>query len=809
MCVCDHAKWDASCIKRNVVSNKQSNQKSEACPSLSLTSQRQSTGEASAPAIESSALEAVVSNTDEEHSGMTSILVPPQSKVPPQQDQLEHKPDPLGPKHDTFHLENAPNDVTDVNPPTEIVPTQPAAKIVPPRRTKRKTAVPSPHVQKKADTRETETQESIQVTAGSSCSSGSAGSGIPPEGVEIQKDKWESVQIQGGLVPPRRVKKRNETTPLETPEKINNVSQTIPEIPQKLSRKKGKLSKNVPVPKTDVQPSLDVRARCDPVASITPSIPLTSVGATKDSSNAESDDESGEIVDMLYIRVQVTQVDYPTDNLESGETDVSDNVKHPEWVSPEQKPTSQSALNGSSQSDQQAESESSADFGVRPTECLSIIRKIAPPRSIKKKVPTADSISKKVDQGEKCNQEETLTQALEAPQIPAAQKPEQVAPIPLTPESNKKDTPASGPIPMPRAKKRLSGSFPDTSPAEGTSPGTPVRLTRSSSRDDATKPGRQRGRRSVTPLCTGRLETSQHQKRSRSLPPLPPVDHLAVPTVCPRRSRLKAESKDKLIGVDDGSETRASGLPVAKPRIRKRLSGSFPDNFAPAEGSSCPSSAEKSNKTVGDDKVPHGAEQASVSPPVPMPRPKKRLSATFPDSTPPPESALSTDTESWGIKRDATDFSPPLESGSHSEGGFVTILGSECTTLGSDQDANKARVSSEVELPQPVSVGDAVPRVKAKEQGVEDWTFTDKSAEAQDAEMATEAVADQTDGEIGLKAEPEKGTSTVTVPLDDWQHLEKMNESEPTDITLGQEVGAEEGGFCLLSVAASDVEEEG
>ena len=547
--------------------------------------------------------------------------------------------------------------------------------------------------------------------------------------------------------------------------------------------------------------------------------------ATKVLSNAESDDESGEIVDMLYIRVQVTEVDYPTDL--SGETDVSDNVKHPEWVSPEQKPSSQSALNGSSQSDQQAdlsptlnvkikesdqtkpESESSADFGVRPTECLSIIRKIAPPRSIKKKVPKPDSISRTVNEGEKCDKEETLIQALEVAQIPDAQKSEQVAPIALTPESNKKDTPVSVPIPMPRARKRLSGSFPDPVPAEGTSPGSSVRLTRSSTRDDAAKPGKQRGRRSVTPLCTGRLETSQHQKRSRSLPPLPPADHLAVPTVCPRRSRLKAESKDKLIG-DDGSETRPSGLPVAKPRIRKRLSGSFPDNFTPAAGSSCPSTTEKSNKIVGGETVLRGAEQASISPPIPMPRPKKRLSATFPDSTPPPESVVSTESVASSCHQDAAEFSPSLESGSNSDGGFVTILGSEYAALESDQEANKVQVSSEVELSQPESVGDAALRVNAKEQGIEDWTFTDKSAGTQDAEAATEAVADQTDGETVFEAHPEKGiASTVTAPLDDWMHLEKMNESEPTDITLGQEAGAEDGGFCLLSVAVSDVEEKG
>jgi hypothetical protein len=151
-----------------------------------------------------------------------------------------------------------------------------------------------------------------------------------------------------------------------------------------------------------------------------------------------------------------------------------------------------------------------------------------------------------------------------------------------------------------------------------------------------------------------------------------------------------------------------------------------------------------------------------------------------------------------------------LESGSRSEGGFVTILGSEYATLKSDQEANKVQVSSEVELPQPESVGNAVLRANAKEQGIEDWTFTDKSAGTQDAESATEAVADQTEGGIGLEAEPEKGlASTATAPVDDWQHLEKMNESEPTDFTAGQEVGAEEGGFCLLSVAAGDVEEEG
>ncbi|KAK0154484.1 hypothetical protein N1851_003415 [Merluccius polli] len=777
----------------------------------------QSTGEVSAPAMESTSKEAVVTNNNEEHREMSLILVQPKSTVLSQQDQ-EHKPDHLGPKHNACHLENAPNDVVKEDALTEIVPTQPTAELVPPRRIKRRTRIPSPHTQK-ADTQTTETQESIQVVSSQPAVKGnsiSSSSCVPPDEVEIQKDKLEhgSVQKQGGPVPPRRFRTRDETIPPETPQKMNDVFPSIPEPPQKKSRKK------VPVPITDVQLALDFQASCDPVTSGKPSIPLPSVKATKALSNTESNDGPSQTVAVLHARVQGTKVDYPNDL--SGETDVSDNVEHPEMVSSEQKgqTSSQSAENVSSQSDQPADLSSPlkvkikesdqtkpenefADFGVEPTECLPIIRKIAPPRS-SKKVPTVKSISKTVSEGETCETEKALLQALEVAQIPAAQ----VAPIPLTQQSDEKDISVSLPIPMPRAKKRLSGSFLDATPTEGVSPGSSVQLSRSCPKEDEVKPRRQRGRRSVTNVCSGQLETSQQNKRSRSLPPLPPADQPAVPAVCPRRSRLKIKSKDELIS-DDDTETRPSGLPVPKPRMKKRLSGSFPDNFTPA-GSSAPSSMDKSNEMLCSEMVLHNTELSSVSLPIPVLRRKKRLSATYPDSTPPPEAVLFTDTKSDGIKREltssynqeATDFSPSLESSTHSKD-FVSIPGPEYVPSESNQEANKTQVSSEVELPQLESVGDAALRVSAAEN-IEDWTFTDKSAET-----ATEAVADQTDVKIVFEAEREKGfASTVTAPQDDWLHLEKMNESEPPDINLGQEVGVEEVGFCLVSVAAGDVDEE-
>ncbi|KAJ3585238.1 hypothetical protein NHX12_013959 [Muraenolepis orangiensis] len=692
---------------------------------------------------------------------------------------------------------------------------------------KTKTRIPSPHVQKKADAEETETQQSTQVVSSQlavESNYGSSGSSIPLDGAETLTDKLEqgSVQIHQSVVPPRRFRKRDHSIPPETPQK-KDVAPPIPGPPQKLSRRKGRLGKTVLVPvPTDVQLALDVKASFDPATSEVSSIPLPSVKATKALSNG--DDGPSQTVAILHARAQGTEVDCANDL--SGETDVSEDVKHQECVSSEKagQPPSQSAEDVSSQTDQPAdpspplkvktkesdqakpESGSFAYFGVEPTQCLSIIRKIAPPRS-SKKVPTVKSISK--TEGKKWENEKTLAQALEVSPIPSARKLKQVSSISLTQESDKKDIPVSLPIPMPRARKHLSGSFLEAMPTDGMSPSFSIQLSRSCSNDDEAKPSRQRGRRSVTPLCSGHLETSKPNKRSRSLPPLPPADQQAVPTVCPRRSRLNIGRKRELIG--DNDSERPSGLPLPKPRIKKRLSGSFPDNFTPA-GSSASSSMDKSSEMLYDEIIQHGTEQSSISLPIPMPRPKKRLSATYPDSTPPPE-AVVTDTESCGTKREvtssynqeATELSQSLESRTHSEEGFVTIPGSEYVTSESDQGANETQVSSEVELPQLES---DVLRVNPME---EDWTFTDTSAGTQDVEMATEAVDDQGDqaDKIVFEAEPEKGfASTATAPQDDWLHLERMNESEPAEFILGQELGAEEVDFCLVSVTAGDLEEE-
>lgn len=56
-------------------------------------------------------------------------------------------------------------------------------------------------------------------------------------------------------------------------------------------------------------------------------------------------------------------------------------------------------------------------------------------------------------------------------------------------------------------------------------------------------------------------------------------------------------------------------LPVPKPRVKKRLSGSFPDAFPPPESGS----------------------DGPLGLPVPLPRTKRRLSGAFSDSGPPPE----------------------------------------------------------------------------------------------------------------------------------------------------------------------------
>lgn len=99
-------------------------------------------------------------------------------------------------------------------------------------------------------------------------------------------------------------------------------------------------------------------------------------------------------------------------------------------------------------------------------------------------------------------------------------------------------------------------------------------------------------------------------------------------------------------GREDTSEKIPGGLslPVPKPRVKKRLSGSFPDAFSPPESGS------------------DGSEQNELlGLPVPLPRTKKRLSGAFSGNGPPPEGTFQPEDTAASVEEPTESLAHPLQ----------------------------------------------------------------------------------------------------------------------------------------------------
>uniref|UniRef100_A0A8D3D341 EH domain-binding protein 1-like protein 1 n=1 Tax=Scophthalmus maximus TaxID=52904 RepID=A0A8D3D341_SCOMX len=118
-----------------------------------------------------------------------------------------------------------------------------------------------------------------------------------------------------------------------------------------------------------------------------------------------------------------------------------------------------------------------------------------------------------------------------------------------------------------------------------------------------------------------------------------------------------------------------SSLPVPKPRVKKRLSDSFPEDIT-IFSSPPPCESDTKADLIGHETVQQN-EQSSL--PLPLPRAKKRVSATYSDSTPPvdpplestqrnPEDTLVTskETKEWSSSMDISLASPTLVTSSQS-----------------------------------------------------------------------------------------------------------------------------------------------
>ncbi|XP_044197161.1 uncharacterized protein ehbp1l1a isoform X10 [Thunnus albacares] len=364
---------------------------------------------------------------------------------------------------------------------------------------------------------------------------------------------------------------------------------------------------------------------------------------------------------------------------------------------------------------------------------------------------------------------------------------------------DEKDKQTTLPIPRPRVRKRLSGSFPDDfTVTENTSQASHVEEAQAARKGSPKELSVVQHNKGFSLLHLGDQHTISGEKEA---------------AVHFRRSRLTIESNVQVEDLDTSEKIPgSSSLPVPKPRVKKRLSGSFPDDTT-ISGSPPPGLSDTVPDTTCDEPFQQN-EQPSL--PVPLPRDKKRLSATYSDSTPPADDLFPVQTESsqrrpedtWVTSQETKEGSISLDSSMISEGGFVTIQGEDYVASELEQDA--LTVLGEEGFPQSDSV-ENTDTEKALDEIIEGWTFTDKPSVTDDSEKATEAVPEVADIEKVLEAELDRSiASTVTSVQDDWLHVGDDKGSEPVEINSQKEMRDEEldFGFVTVDVAAGCLEEE-
>lgn len=331
-------------------------------------------------------------------------------------------------------------------------------------------------------------------------------------------------------------------------------------------------------------------------------------------------------------------------------------------------------------------------------------------------------------------------------------------------------------LPKPRMRKRLSGPLPgNITTIESISKASHEDVTRGIGVDSSL-------------LNSPTTKDSLKALHCEGVHPFPlgnqPSISTEVANVTLRRSRYNVKSDSQ--GEDGHILEKTPGtlnLPVPKPRIKKRLSGSFPDEITIAE------SPRQSVPQNGQSNLPFA-----------LPRAKKCLSAPYSDSTPHVKSLLPQE-KGFGLKnpedefitnREAKECSRSLDASMISEGGFVLAE----DDISSELEREVLEAMAEDEFPRAEFVEDAE---KALDEIMEGWTFTSKPVavdlekDAISAEPATEKVS-----------ETEINRSFV---VDDWLHV--VND-EDNELKSRKEFRDEEldFGFVSVDVATSSLKEE-
>lgn len=541
-----------------------------------------------------------------------------------------------------------------------------------------------------------------------------------------QKAESESVQKPIDVVPPPRVKRRDGSLPPETSQKP---------APSKPLRRKDSVTRGAAL--TNDQEDLKAQVS----SALKPSDPMPPQLCER------SFDVSG-VLEPLQKSENLNQI--TTEMIPSQSVDREDQTEKISY-SPELLKKDNTSVQASS--DEIPPSETKETENITPkseTAYVSIIKKIGLPQR-GRKMP----LSVKQDQADSTimGDIKQLNIAGDASLISASQK-----------SDDEKDKQSTLPIPRPRVKKRLSGSFPDDFTV----------TEKTSQAGDESEAERQ-----VVPKeLSGEKEAAVKLRRSK-----PTTD-----------TSVQAEDHNT-----SENTSGTSSLPVPKPRVKKRLSGSFPDDTTPPSG-------------LSDTEPFQQNEQPSL--PVPLPRDKKRLSATYSDGTPPADNLFPVETgssqrsidDTWATSQETKEGSTSLDSSVISEGGFVTVKGEDC--VASDIERDGLTVLGEEGFAKSDSVENTETE-KALDEITEGWTFTDKPGVTDDSEKAPEAVSELADIEKVLEAEVDISlASTVTSVHDDWLHVEDVKGSEPKEIKKEMRDEELDFGFVTVDVAAGCVEEE-
>ncbi|XP_031688358.1 uncharacterized protein LOC109897114 isoform X3 [Oncorhynchus kisutch] len=489
--------------------------------------------------------------------------------------------------------------------------------------------------------------------------------------------------------------------------------------------------------------------------------------------------------------------------------------------------------------------ESYPEFGVGETAPLSIIRKIAPPRRSKRTHSPPVESRKAEDGADEAMALEALNAANQGSTAPA-----QIQDLMIT-FSKESEVETQSPEVTETATESLEDEPAQKSSPEVTDPFEKVEAekqtlevieTTNDSLED--EPAQKASTEDIAPgiKMKGKQEIFPVPKPRGKQDPTPPVQ-----TDATRPKTWHASIGDNTQSTRDGRQSpAASGL---VPPQRNKRSSSLPP--VPPRGQLA-ASGEVVVAPLRKRSSKLNIKQSSM--PVPVPRSKKCLSSSFSDGNPPMDSSFTRQTDSLegslslsqedkqDTSQEASEGSISLTSNMASDGSFVTISRSEMspevqlcekgleesgeswifteTTMFTEAFTETAMVSEFFvdTVREDIERGSEVEAdfEKGLEESMESWTFTDTTMVTQaftETPMVTEFFEDTVIKDIERGSETEvldmTSPTTGTPAEDDWLHVEGAKETEQMEVE-SKDMWVEEMdfGFESVDISAGGLDEE-